>query len=137
MMTNRIISKLDYQRLKQRIEQAKINARISPAQLMKLARGVDGATLMDPVKMPADVVTMNSVVSLEYVDMGKHLDICLVYPEEADGARNRISIFAPLATALLGCQRGTVASLPTPFGSVDVRINHILYQPEAAGDFSR
>jgi len=135
-MTNRIISKPDYQRLKPRIEQAKINARVSPAQLMKLMRSVDGAILLDPVKIPADVVTMNSVVSLEYLHLGKHLDICLVYPEEADGTHNRISIFAPLATALLGCQRGTVASLPTPFGSVDVRINQILYQPEAAGDFS-
>ena len=133
---NQIISKLDYQRLKQRIEQAKINTRISPTQLMKLVRGVDGATLVDPVTIPADVVTMNSVVSLEYMDMGKQLEICLVYPEEADGAHNRISIFAPLATALLGFKRGTIASLPTPFGSVDVRINQILYQPEAAGDFS-
>ncbi|MVM42051.1 transcription elongation factor GreAB [Spirosoma sp. HMF3257] len=137
MMTNRIISKLDYQRLKKRIEQAKINARVSPTQLMKLVRGVDGATLLDPVKIPSDVVTMNSVVSLEYIDMDKHLDICLVYPEEADGSRNRISIFAPLATALLGCQRGTVANLTTPFGSINIRINQILYQPEAAGDFSR
>ena len=136
-MTNRIISKLDYQRLKQRIEQAKTNAKISPAQLMKLVRGVDGATLLDPVKIPADVVTMNSVISLEYMDMGKHIDICLVYPEEADGAHNRISIFAPLATALLGCKRGTVASLPTPFGSINIRINQIIYQPEAAGDFAR
>ncbi|GAB4039330.1 GreA/GreB family elongation factor [Spirosoma gilvum] len=136
-MTNRIISKLDYQRLKQRIEQAKINARLSPTQLMKLVRSVERATLLDPGKIPSDVVTMNSVVSLEYIDMDKHLEICLVYPEEADGARNRISIFSPLATALLGCQQGTVANLPTPFGSINIRINQILYQPEAAGDFSR
>ncbi len=136
-MTNRIISKLDYQRLKQRIEQAKTNAKISPAQLMKLVRGVDGATLLDPVKIPADVVTMNSVISLEYVDTGRKLDICLVYPEEADASQNRISIFAPLATALLGYKRGTLTSLLTPFGSVNVLIRKIIYQPEAAGDFAR
>lgn len=135
-MTNRIISKLDYQRLKLCIEQANINARISPALLIKLVQGVDGATLLDPVKMPADVVTMNSVVSLDYVDMDKKLNICLVYPEEADGAQNRISIFSPLATALLGCRRGAVERLPTPFGSISILINQILYQPEAAGDFS-
>ena len=132
----RIISKLDYQRLKQRVEQAKTNTRISPVQIMNLLRGVDNATLLDPVKMPSNVVTMHSVVSLEYVDTGRKLDVCLVYPEEADGGQNRISIFAPLATALLGCKRGTLASLPTPFGSVNVRIKQILYQPEAAGDFS-
>lgn len=136
-MTNRIISKLDYHRLKQRIEQARTNTRISPGQMMKLLRGVDDATLLDPPRMPSDVVTMNSVISLEYVDTGRNLDICLVYPEEADSVQNRISIFAPLATALLGCKRGTLASLTTPFGSVNVRITQILYQPEAAGDFTR
>ncbi|CAN5324829.1 nucleoside diphosphate kinase regulator [soil metagenome] len=136
-MTNRIISKLDYQRLKQRIEQATTNTRISPVQIMKLLQGVNDATLLDPIKMPADVVTMNSVISLEYVDTGRNLDVCLVYPEEADSVQNRISIFAPLATALLGCKRGALAKLTTPFGSVNVRIAQILYQPEAAGDFTR
>ena len=133
----RIISKLDYQRLKQRVEQARTNTRISPVQIMNLLRGVDGATLLDPVRMPSNVVTMHSVVSLEYVDTGRKLDICLVYPEEADAGQNRISIFAPLATTLLGCTRGTLVSLPTPFGSVNVRISRILYQPEAAGDLTR
>ena len=136
-MENRIISKLDYQRLKHRIEQAKTNARISPLQIMKLLRGVDDATLLDPVRMPANVVTMHSVVSLEYVDTGRELKVCLVYPEEADAGQNWISIFAPLATALVGCKGGTLTSLPTPFGSVNVRINQIIYQPEAAGDFTR
>ncbi len=136
-MANRIISKLDYQRLKQRIEQARANARTSTRQIIELLRGFDDATLLEPTSMPSDVVTMNSVVSLEYLDTGRKLDICLVYPEEADGGLHRISIFAPLATALLGRKRGTVADLPTPFGSVNVRITQILYQPEAAGDYAR
>lgn len=136
-MTNRIISKLDYQRLKQHIEQAKTNTKISRVQIMKLLREVEEATLFDSTKMPADVVTMNSVVSLEYVDTGRNLDVCLVYPEDADSVQNRISIFAPLATALLGYKRGTLARMITPFGSVNVRISQILYQPEAAGDYTR
>ena len=135
-MTNLLISKLDYQRLKQRIIQAQTGSKLSPVQLMKLLRNVDAATLLDPTKMPPDVVTMHSVVSVEYVESGKQIVIRLVYPEEADGAQNQISIFAPLATALLGNKPGTLTSLPTPFGSVKVRIKQILYQPQAAGDFS-
>lgn len=135
-MTNLLISKLDYQRLKQRIVQAQSGSTLSPAQLMKRLRNVDVATLLDPAQMPPDVVTMRSVVSVEYVESGKLIAIRLVYPEEADGAQNQISIFAPLATALLGGKPGTLTSLPTPFGSVKVRIKQILYQPEAVGDFS-
>ncbi len=136
-MTNLIISKLDFRRLKERIGQGKADSKLSPVQLMKLLQTVDGATLLEPTNIPDDVVTMNSVVSLEYVDTGRKLDICLVYPEEADSVQNRVSIFAPIATAILGLKRGTLASLPTPFGSVNVQITQILYQPEAAGDFAR
>lgn len=135
-MINRTFSKLDYQRLKQRVEQVKTNDKISPGQVVKLLRGIDAATLLDPTKMPNNVVTMNSVVTLEYLNTGRTLDVCLVYPEEANGTQNRISIFAPLATALLGCQDGALTSLLTPFGSVSVRISKILYQPEAAGDYT-
>lgn len=135
-MTNRILSKLDYQRLKQAIKLAKTNTRISPRQLINLIRGVDEAILLDPSQIPADVVTMNSRINLEYVATGRQLEVSLVYPEEADGGYNKISIFSPLATALLGCKRGSLASLTTPFGSINVRITQILYQPEAAGDFT-
>ncbi|MBO0936412.1 GreA/GreB family elongation factor [Fibrella sp. HMF5335] len=135
-MVNRIISKLDCQRLKERVEQAKTNDKISPLQVINLLRGIDAATLLDPVKMPRNVVTMRSVVTLEYVETGRKLDVCLVYPEEADSTQNRISIFAPLATALFGYKQGAIISLPTPFGSVNVRISQILYQPEAAGDLT-
>lgn len=87
--------------------------------------------------MPANVVTMHSVVSLEYVDTGRKLEVCLVYPEETNARQNQISIFASLATALLCCSRGILTSLPTPFGSVNVQINQIIYQPESIGDFTR
>lgn len=85
----RIISKLDYQRLKQRVEQAKTNTRISPVQIMKLLRSVDSATLLDPVKMPPNVVTMHSVVSLEYVDTGRKLISHILYQPEAAGDLTR------------------------------------------------
>ena len=101
-MTNLPISKLDYQCLKQCIVQAQTGSKLSPAQLIKRLRNVDVATLLDPAQMPPDVVTMRSVVSVEYVESGKQIAIRLVCSEEADGAQNQISIFAPLATALLG-----------------------------------
>ena len=79
---------------------------------------------------------MNSRISLHYLKNNETKEIQLVYPEGADITRNRISIFAPIATALLGCKQGALAVLTTPNGTVKVRIDKILYQPEAAGDFS-
>lgn len=135
-MNNLIISTLDYQRLKQRVEQPKIASKLSSNQLVKLLISLDRANLFDPNTIPADVVTMNSVVKLTYMGSDKTVTLRLAYPEEADNKQNRISIGAPLATALLGRKLGSVVSIPTPLGSVSVKISHILYQPEAAGDFS-
>jgi regulator of nucleoside diphosphate kinase len=72
---------------------------------------------------------------MEYVDTGRKLEVCSVYPKEVDACQNQISIFASLATALLCCSCDTRTSLPTPFGSVNVRINQLIDQPESAGDF--
>lgn len=136
LMTDLTISKLDYQRIRQRMEAIRATTKTPPTQLINLLRTITGTNLVEPVQMPANIVTMNSLITVDYIDSGKTLNLRLVYPEEANSATNRISIFAPLASALLGRGQGELVQLPTPFGSVKVRINQVLYQPEAAGDFS-
>ena len=51
----------------------------------------------------------------------------LVYPRQADALENRISILAPLGTALLGYRTGETVEWPVPEGMLRMR----------AGDFSR
>lgn len=135
-MTSLIINKLDYQRLQVWADRAKSEFRFSNIHFDKMLRSAGQATLLEPDQIPSDVVTMNSRISLHYLKNNETKEIQLVYPEGADITRNRISIFAPIATALLGCKQGALAVLTTPNGTVKVRIDKILYQPEAAGDFS-
>ena len=135
-MQNLIISKLDYQRLKDRIVQAQSDPSVSRNQLMNLARGVDSATLLEPTEIPADVVTMNSQVRISYLESHKTLELRLVYPEQVNISQNQISIFAPLATALLGCKQNDIVTLPISSRTVKIKIDQIVYQPEAAGDYT-
>jgi regulator of nucleoside diphosphate kinase len=135
-MTPLIINKLDYQRLRMWAERAKSQFRFSNAHFDNMLRKAGEATLVEPEEIPADVVTMNSRICLRYINNNETKEIQLVYPESADIKRNRISIFAPLATTLLGCKQGSLAILSTPNGTVRVLIDKILYQPEAAGDFT-
>jgi len=46
----------------------------------------------------------------------------------------KISILAPIATALLGYREGDEIEWPTPGGRRRFKIVKVLYQPEAAGD---
>ena len=131
------MNKLDYQRLRERIGRAKMDATTSRSQLINLTRRVLEAKITEPADVPADIVTMNSQVLVANLDSGQTFTIQLAYPELADPGRQQVSILAPLATALLGSREGEVVGLKTPYGSVRFCIKRILYQPEAAGDFTQ
>jgi len=58
-----------------------------------------------------------------------------VYPSFANPAKNRISILAPIGMALLGYQTGDVVEWKVPAGMRRLKIEEVLYQPEAAGEY--
>ncbi len=88
-------------------------------------------SLVDP-----DVITMNSRVKLRDLNNATCAVYTLVYPNEADITRGRISVLAPLGTAMLGYREGDVIEWNTPGGSKRWKVEKILYQPEAAGEHS-
>lgn len=85
--------------------------------------------------IPRDTVTMNSKVRVKDLDTGIETIYHLVFPGEADVKQNRISVLAPIGTALIGYAVGDVIQWHVPAGTKKLRIEEILYQPEAAGDF--
>lgn len=95
------------------------------------------AQLVDSANIPPDIITMNSVVRLRELKTQTELEITLVYPKEADVTQRKISILAPVATAVLGCRVGDQIQWPLPKGTATYAVEAILYQPEAAGDLTR
>jgi regulator of nucleoside diphosphate kinase len=61
--------------------------------------------------------------------------IQLVFPSEADFERGKISILAPIGTALIGYRTGDTVEWKVPAGIRHLRIDEVVYQPEAAGDY--
>ncbi|MBK9262624.1 MAG: nucleoside diphosphate kinase regulator [Polyangiaceae bacterium] len=94
------------------------------------------ATIVEAPEVPSDVVTMNSRVVYEDLQSGAQREITLVYPREADIANQRVSVLAPIGSALLGLRVGQTIEWPLPNGrNTQIRIVRLVYQPEAAGDF--
>jgi regulator of nucleoside diphosphate kinase len=104
--------------------------------LDKLKDEIKRAIIVDPSKILADVVTMNSRVCLVDVDTNEEMIVTLVYPEYANRLEAKISILAPIGTAILGYSEGDVVQWEVPDGTRNLRIDNILYQPEAAGVFN-
>ena len=67
--------------------------------------------------LPDGVVSMDATVVFENQD-GRRREVTLVYPEQADAARGRISVLSPIGSALLGLARGGEIDWPLPRGKV-------------------
>jgi regulator of nucleoside diphosphate kinase len=130
-----IINKLDYIRIKQWISNAKQTKSVSNAEAEKLLIELENAKITEPEKIPSNVVTMNSVVKLTFLNNQKQVCFQLVYPNEANLQENKISIFSPVATALIGYSVGDIIEWIVPAGLTKIRIDEIIYQPEASGDY--
>jgi regulator of nucleoside diphosphate kinase len=100
-----------------------------------LREELERARILDPDKMPGDVVTMNSKVRFVVEPSGKQYEFTLVYPKDIDGSPDQISILAPVGSALLGLSIGQEIEWPAAGGKkIRVRVVDILYQPERSGD---
>ncbi len=102
-----------------------------------LVSEVQRAVVVPASEIPPDVITMNTRARLLDLDQRTTLDYTVVYPEDADFAAGRISVVAPIGAAMLGYRVGDEIEWVVPSGPRRLRVEAILYQPEAAGDFSR
>jgi regulator of nucleoside diphosphate kinase len=72
-----------------------------------------------PVEVaPPDVVTMGSRVAFVDESSGVRREVVLVFPREADASHGRVSVLAPIGSALLGLSAGDDIDWPLPDGRV-------------------
>jgi len=129
-----VLSRLDVERLESLLEQP---AQSGPA--FDALRGeLERAELREPRDMPADAITMNSTARFRDATTGEEREMTLVYPRDADGSPDKVSILAPVGSALLGLRAGQSIDWPVPGGrSTRLVVLDVRYQPEAAGEYHR
>jgi regulator of nucleoside diphosphate kinase len=101
-----------------------------------LQREVDRAHIVESTAVPHDVVTMNSRVRLRDLETNSEMTYTVVFPSEADLEQGKISVLAPIGTAILGFRVGDRVTWQVPGGVRNLRIEEIMYQPEAAGEYA-
>jgi regulator of nucleoside diphosphate kinase len=128
------ITEFDLKRLHELIVDARRLDRHNP-YLESLEAELSRGKVVAPTEVPPDVVTMNSQVRLIDLDTQEEMVYTLVFPPEADIAHNKISVLAPIGTAMLGYRVGDTFNWPVPDGVRRLQVAQVLYQPEAAGDY--
>ncbi|GAB6270251.1 MAG TPA: nucleoside diphosphate kinase regulator [Syntrophaceae bacterium] len=129
------ITKFDMDRLNELIDGLRLSPKANQANLDLLENELYRGVLVDPQDIPHDVITMNSKVSITDTDSGEKMTYTLVFPSAANIAENKLSVLAPLGMALLGYRKGDAIEWPVPSGVRKLKVDEIIYQPEAAGDY--
>ncbi len=130
------VTEFDLERLKKLLADAQRTSYRGSPYLAKLQKELDRAKVVKPDKVASDVVTMNSRVCLVDLNTGKEEVYTLVFPEDADMGKGKISVLAPIGTAMLGYEVGDVFEWEVPAGKRRLKVKQILYQPEASGDYN-
>lgn len=93
--------------------------------------------LLERAEIAANIATMNSQVTLKNEQTGEATTWTVVYPRGANIEAGRLNVFSPAGLALLGLRRGDTVRFTPPGGARQtLKIDRILFQPEASDDFT-
>ena len=129
-----VITSTDFDRLSGLLDSRLYRSTQAPL-LVALREELDRGTVVPPDAVPRGVVTMHSQVRVRDLKARESETYTLVYPDQADINENKLSILAPLGRALLGTRVGQIVEFDAPAGPRRLKVEKVLYQPEAAGDF--
>ncbi|MBN1398933.1 MAG: nucleoside diphosphate kinase regulator [Bacteroidetes bacterium] len=136
-MNNRhiYITDSDMKRLRALVSSQEIQNNEYGRLLLNLKNELDRAVVVASEEIPNNIITMNSQIHLTDLDKDEEIVFTLVFPGKADFENNRISVLTPAGTAIIGCKVDDIIDFEVPSGRTRLRINKILFQPEAVGDF--
>lgn len=112
-----------------------VHTQADARHLAELEAKIAGAYVVEPEQAPQDLVTMNSTVKTTHMRSGSVDIYTVVFPSGANPRKNRISVLGSLGRALLGARPGDVIEYMSLSGIERRRIDAVLYQPEANGDY--
>jgi regulator of nucleoside diphosphate kinase len=134
--TRRIyITDFDLERLKELIADPEVSNERNRKHIVELEAELERASVVASKDIPQTVVTMNSRVLLEDLDSGEEITITLTFPSDADVDQGKVSVLAPVGTAIIGYSKSSVLEWNVPGGLRRLKVKDILYQPESAGDY--
>jgi regulator of nucleoside diphosphate kinase len=134
---NIFITEPDMDQLSHLVDGVRQTVGTDPAHVKMLETELDRAVIVSPFVISPDVVTMQSRVRVRDLNANQDSTYTLVFPRDADFNQGKISVLAPVGTAILGSRVGDVMEWKVPGGSRKLRIEEVLYQPERAGRVAR
>lgn len=120
-----IIEKKEYEFLKQIMSLARYYKDNSyKASIFKLNEELKDARIVSNIKMPLDVIRLNSIVTIE-TPYAVEKTYQIVTPEKGDIRQDKISVLAPMGLALFGYAKGDHITWTFPMGESHIEIKEV------------
>ncbi len=103
------------------------------AAMVELEHEIERAIVVEPQRVARNVVTMNSRALVRLDDVP--VEVALVYPDDADESAGKLSVCSEVGAAILGFREGDCVDWRVDGRTRSIRVERVVYQPEAAGDF--
>lgn len=120
------ITENDLQKLRMLLRDAKVDPEIEPENIKRLESELDRAIVVENGELPFGLVTMYTRAEMMDLTTGEPDTYTLVFPDDADIDDGRISVLAPLGTAMIGYCTGDKFEWPTPGGTIRYRVGRVL-----------
>jgi regulator of nucleoside diphosphate kinase len=130
-----VLTDFDHRRLRGMLQYLRTRSSVNEWNLDALEMELRRAHVVPPEHVPSNVVTLNSRVRLCDVDTGDELVVSLTFSSDGRAFGANVPVLSPLGLALLGCREGDVMAWPTPDRPCRLRIDAVIDQPEAQGNF--
>jgi regulator of nucleoside diphosphate kinase len=127
-----IMTDADHEELSYAIRAVDRLSKRGRVEMSSLAAELARAEIVEAHDIPPDVITMNSRAELLDLETGERMEFTLVFPNEADIDAGKISILAPLGTAMLGYRVGDEFEWNVPYAVRRLKVIAVQFQPEAS-----
>ena len=127
---NLILRKDDYEILQSYLKTGPNKHSFDRKNAEELKLELKKARLVSPDKFPEDGVRLNSKVKVKEEHNDKILEFILVTPDKADIKEGKISVMAPIGTALIGFRQGQKVNWQLPSGNKTSTIIEVCNQME-------
>lgn len=129
---NITITAMDHEELTYAIAAAGKLSERGRAEMSALRGELNRAEIVAVQDVPPDVITMNSCAELLDLETDERIELTLVFPVDANIEAGKISVLAPLGTAMLGYRVGDEFAWNVPYGVRRFKVLAVRFQPEAA-----
>ena len=112
-----VLRKDDYSLLISYLNNAQRQSTFDRQNAEELSAELKKATVVNKNDFPQDVVRLNSKVRIKAEGKSEEMELILVTPDKANIKEKRISIMAPIGTALIGFRQGQKVKWKVPAGN--------------------